>query len=819
MNVYHRPTRLIISPVLLALLVSCGGGGGGSAPPPPPPSGLSYTPSILIVGQAMTPLTPTVTGQVSSYAVSPALPTGLSLNTSTGVISGTPTAAAPQTEYTVTASNSSGKTSADASLTIVSAGLAYPSSSYVFAPGVTALTITPIAPVNFTKWTVSPALPAGLTLDTTLGTISGQPSAIAAATNYTITATGPDGQETTTLRITVGGAPLLNLGLSGHVTLVRYVGTSVLSQDSTFTWLLQDFATGTTLATGTASGTRYVDLEDNVMIDQAAAGLEVRSATTGSVQATISPPTQVSWYRLAVDGSYIAAGSPTGLTVWSPAGAQLFSQTGDYSNAMPFAAAGQLQVANGPAGATVIQTFAVPAGTSTTSPAFQGTFAAWFVDGQRFITSLGGSIWTYSNAAVLQEFTSLAAAGVGALGGSGTWYWNSNASTGQVTIYQIGSGGTPALTLTGATLAASGTVLSVLSCCGVNAQLTVIDLSGATPVATNYTNLPFNSVWSFGAQSPSEWLVGTYYGIVLDGTSLGGTPRTLTLGAAYAVAAGTSFISVATAAGKIFVFNSSDDSPAGTVDFGAWQLSASPDGSILAAAANPNFGSRTNLTINIYSLPSGAVSSTFPYSSSLAYMTMSGAGNTLGELFNAPATPCLAQAISVPANTTILCDNTPSPQQITNIQLSPDGTLIADSNDTNGSTTPLTNVYKNGTLVTTLPGYAAGWLSNGELLVDNYAELDGNIGLSPTGTTIYDASGNQVSTPPLLGMDPFQLVPGSSTSLYDNYLNTIVSLTSGNTTWASGDPYSNAGLDARSGGVTGTQVVFISNNLILAQPY
>jgi hypothetical protein len=46
-----------------------------------------------------------------------------------------------------------------------------------------------------------------------------------------------------------------------------------------------------------------------------------------------------------------------------------------------------------------------------------------------------------------------------------------------------------------------------------------------------------------------------------------------------------------------------------------------------------------------------------------------------------------------------------------------------------------------------------------------------------------------------------------------------VSLTSGNTTWASGDPYSNAGLDARSGGVTGTQVVFISNNLILVQPY
>lgn len=817
----QRIARLIVIPILLGTLSSCGGGGGGggSPPPPPPPSGLSYTPSILIVGQAMTPVTPTVTGQVSSYAVSPALPTGLSLNTSTGVISGTPTTTAPQTNYIVTASNTSGKTAGDASLTIVSNPLAYPSSSYVFTPGVTSVNITPLAPVTFTKWTVSPALPAGLTLDSA-GTISGQPSTTAAAATYTVTASGPDGQETTTLSIAVAGAPILKLGLSAPVIEVRYVNASVLSVDNTFTWLLQDFASGTTLATGTNVGTpRCIDLENDVMIDESLAGLEVRSATTGSVQATITPPAKVSWYRLAVDGSYIAAGSPTGLTVWSPAGTQLFTQAGDYSTAAPFAAAGQLQVANGPAGANVIQTFAVPTGTATTSPQFQGTFNTWFVDGQRFITNINNAIWTYSNAAALQEFTSLAAAGVGTLGGSGTWYWNSNFNTGQFTLYQIGSGGTAALTLatgSGAIVAPSGTVLGVFFCCALNPQLTVIDLSGATPVTTNYTNLPFNGARAFGAKSPSQWLVGTDSGIVLDGTSISGTPRSLTLGAPLAVAVGTSFISVATAVGKIFVFNASDDSPAGTLDFAAWQLAASADGSILAAAANPNFGAGTDFSVNLYALPAGTVSSTFASSSAVSYLTMSATGNALGELNTAS---CAARVISLPAGTTILCDN--STPTVGDIQLSPDGTLIADSNtleQTEDQSEPITNLYKNGTLVTILPGYAAGWLSNSQVLLDNFGS-DGNIDVTSTGTTIYDASGNQVSRPPLLGIDPFQLVPGSSTALYDPTTNTIVSLSSGSTTWASGDPETNVTAISRPGGVTNTQVVFTSNNLILAQPY
>lgn len=77
------------------------------------PSGLSYSPasSIFIINIAITNLSPTVTGTVASYSISPTLPTGLAFNTTTGVISGTPTVISASTNYTVTATNSFGSVS------------------------------------------------------------------------------------------------------------------------------------------------------------------------------------------------------------------------------------------------------------------------------------------------------------------------------------------------------------------------------------------------------------------------------------------------------------------------------------------------------------------------------------------------------------------------------------------------------------------------------------------------------------------------------------------------------------------------------------
>ena len=106
--------------VLMLGVAACGGGGSdGSGGGIAAPSALSYpSPQTAVVGTVFTPVTPTVTGTVSSYGASPALPAGLALNGSTGQISGTPTASAPTATYTITAQNSGGATTFSLSLTV-----------------------------------------------------------------------------------------------------------------------------------------------------------------------------------------------------------------------------------------------------------------------------------------------------------------------------------------------------------------------------------------------------------------------------------------------------------------------------------------------------------------------------------------------------------------------------------------------------------------------------------------------------------------------------------------------------------------------------
>lgn len=104
----------------LVLVASCGGGGGSSSgPSTPAPTGLSYAaPPTLVAGTAMAALAPHVTGSVISYAVQPALPAGLTLDPAVGVISGTPTGGVAAATYTVTATNATGSTTFNVTLTV-----------------------------------------------------------------------------------------------------------------------------------------------------------------------------------------------------------------------------------------------------------------------------------------------------------------------------------------------------------------------------------------------------------------------------------------------------------------------------------------------------------------------------------------------------------------------------------------------------------------------------------------------------------------------------------------------------------------------------
>jgi len=201
--------------------LQCGSCGSGNAT-----VGTPYSSTLQVVNG---------TAPYTFSIVSGSLPPGLTLNSSTGVISGTPTTASTGAGYSFTSKVVDGKGNIDTQTCIIkvvapvidlqcgscettgkaTVGTAY-SATYVVVNGKSSYKFT----------LISGSLPPGLTLNTTTGVISGTP--ITAGT-YTFTATVVDGNNNTDTQqctITVIAAPLdLECGTCG-VNGVTTVGAA-----------------------------------------------------------------------------------------------------------------------------------------------------------------------------------------------------------------------------------------------------------------------------------------------------------------------------------------------------------------------------------------------------------------------------------------------------------------------------------------------------------------------------------------------------------------------------------------------------------------
>ncbi|NYF92049.1 putative Ig domain-containing protein [Tunturiibacter empetritectus] len=827
-----------------------------------PPTNLVYPQTTIaaIVGSAIATDTPTVTGTVATYTVSPALPAGLGLSASTGAISGTPTAATPQTTYTIAATNSAGSTTATVQITVTFAtpptNLDYPQATITSKVGQAIATDTPTVNGTVTTYTVSPALPAGLSLSASTGAISGTPTAATPQATYTITATNSAGSTTATVTITVASFTvfsLLDLGQTGSIVVMRLQPTRLFTQDGNGHWVLWDYTTTTELASGDGAGTPLYpsDMAGSVLAIGIANAVEVRSNVDGSLIATLTSPSldpvptvpPSAWWKLSTDGTYIASGYASGLSVWSTSnGHLLFSRHGDYSIANAFAASGQLQIALGPAGANVIETDSVPSGTSSVGPAFTANFNTWFTDGSHFLTNTPNlsppanspvyDVYTYSAATVQQGMLSLS--DPGGLNGYANWFWTYTFNN-ILSLYPIGAT-TPTTTYTLDTdtvVIPSGSTLGVLPY-GTPAAST-IDLSGTTPTLSSSTALPVAYEHAFAALSPSQWAVGNVHGVVLDGPSATTTPRFFGYGTAYDIAAAPGHVVISTAIGKILEFETSSPAIVGSINFPAGKIVLSSDGSVLAAAASfADSQYEPDRTLNIYSLPAGTVTYSFPYQLTTPHQTtpflsdfsLSGSGTALGQYLGTPNgsnTVYTRQVTPLSGSPIIWSDNPPSDLDSGNsaIFLSPDGTLVAVSTGAESSTST-TSIYKNGTLAATVNGYVVGWIDNNRVLVNTFGTDIRPETLPPyTGTVIYDATGAQLTT---LNALP-QLAPGmegaggfltvDSNSIYSNY--SIYSLTTGAVTWT--EPLSLGGVKIQPqvgpSALSGNYLVFVYGARIL----
>ena len=318
---------------------------------------ITVTPSTLPAGTVGTAYnqTPTASGAPSgsTYAWSATgLPTGLSINATTGAITGTPTASGTAT-ITATYTGPGGElctgtttlvinnvtcptimVTAPATLLNGTAGTAYPSTTFTASGGVSPYT-----------WTVSPALPAGLTL-TSAGVMSGTPTVVSPAANYTFTAQDSTGGTTCT------GTAVLSLTIACPTITVTptpmssgSVGTAYTGSPSAtggmapYTWTASSLpaglsinaTTGAITGTPTATGTATITATDaNLCTGTTTLVINAFSCPIITVTPTPLPAGQVG---TAYNQTSTASGAPSGSNyTWSatglPSGLTLNATTG-----------------------------------------------------------------------------------------------------------------------------------------------------------------------------------------------------------------------------------------------------------------------------------------------------------------------------------------------------------------------------------------------------------------------------------------------------------------------------------------------------------
>jgi|GEM_PF-1341783 len=339
----------------------------------------------LSVGTAALPFAPVtaVAGTPAyTFSVAPALPAGLGLSSTTGEISGTPTAAAATANYTLTVTDTVGATSSKVLALTVNSALvagAGPVATKTLTATTAVVAFTPLplgggtTPYGFA---VNPPLPAGLALSPTTGVITGTPTAATASAVYTVTGSDAAGaQVTQALTLTVNPALVATQALATKVLITNVVATAFTpvtfaGGTSAFVYTIAPtLPAGLSLAaaTGAISGTPTVTFATTtftVTVTDAVGATANQSFTLGVNTAPVITTQPVS-ASVNLNGtatfSVVATGFPAPTYQWKKAGSDI---TGSAS-----ATTATLTLANAQltdeAAYTVVVTNASGTGTST----------------------------------------------------------------------------------------------------------------------------------------------------------------------------------------------------------------------------------------------------------------------------------------------------------------------------------------------------------------------------------------------------------------------------------------------------------------------
>ncbi len=177
------------------------------------------------------------------------LPSGLSVNTSTGVISGTPTGTGTST-VTMSATNASGTGTATLTINVLAAPPVITSTLTASGNTSTPLSYAITASNSPTSYSAA-GLPSGLSVNTSTGVISGTPSA-AGTSNVTISATNSGGTGSATLVLSIAlGAPAITSPLSATAALNTSFSYSIAATGSPTSYNATGLPAGLSVNTST----------------------------------------------------------------------------------------------------------------------------------------------------------------------------------------------------------------------------------------------------------------------------------------------------------------------------------------------------------------------------------------------------------------------------------------------------------------------------------------------------------------------------------------------------------------------------------------
>ncbi len=578
----------------------------------------------------------TATNSPTSYGAT-GLPAGLTVNTATGLISGTPTAAGTST-VTLSATNSGGTGTATLTLTIALVVPAPVITSASTANGTVGSAFSyQITATNSPTSYGAAGLPAGLTVNSATGLISGTPTAAGAST-VTLSASnsGGTGNATLTLAVAAPPAPVITSSTTASGTVGSAFSYQITATNSPTSYgaaglpagLTVNSATGLISGTPTAAGTSTVTLSASNSGGTGNATLTLAVAAppapviTSSTTASGTVGSAFSYQITATNSptSYGAAGLPAGLTVNSATGLISGTPTAAGTSTVTLSATNS----GGTGNATLtLAVAAPPAPVITSSTTASGTVGGAF----SYQIAATNSPTSYAAAGLPAGLTVNTATGL--ISGTPT-----AAGTSTVTLSATNSAGTGNATLT----------LTIASAAPVITSSTTA--SGTVGGAFSYQITATNSPTSYGAAGlPAGLTVNTATGLI-SGTPTAAGTSTVTLSATNSAGTGNATLTLTIASAAPVITSSTTAS--GTVGGAfSYQITATNSPTSYGAVGLP-----AGLTVNSRTgLISGTPTAVNTSTVTLSATNSKGTGNATLTLTVASAAPAITSATT--ANGTV----------------------------------------------------------------------------------------------------------------------------------------------------------------------